>query len=58
MQSAGHAGSFSSRHGGSDYRQDVPVNAATAGDFPYTVAVSGVGIEAEGGSGPRIIITP
>jgi hypothetical protein len=39
-------------------KSDVPVNTSTVGDFPYTVGVVGVGIVAEGGSGPRIIITP
>jgi hypothetical protein len=53
----GQPGSFDLAPACHDYK-DVLVNASTPGDFPYKVEVGDVGIEAEGGSGPRIIITP
>jgi hypothetical protein len=48
-------GSFRLRPAG---YKDVRVPTERTGSIPYTVEVTRAGIEAEGGSGPRIIITP
>jgi hypothetical protein len=44
--------------GGKQAYLDVSVSTAEVGDFPYTVTVIGADVQAAGGSGPRMIVTP